>query len=787
MVAALTRKLFRDLARLGGQALTIALVVASGIASYVSFASAQGSLVFARDAFYLSHRFADVFVHAERAPKSLKADLEAIEGVAAVDTRLVVAAMVPLADMTEPVMARIVSLPATGTSRLCDVQVRRGSLPEPGRGEEVLVLDSFARAHGLEPGDTVPAVLNGVLRELTVSGTAMSPEYVFSVSAGEAMADDSRVGVFWMREDVLAPAFQLEGAFNDALLLLDHGASERAVLGNVDRVLEPYGGLGAYARDRQPSHLMLSSELRQLATFAIVAPAIFLGVAIFLVYVVLSRIVHLERPQIATLKALGYGRRTIALHYVQLVSLMVLVGAGLGLGLGALLGRGLTTLYADFFRFPAYGFRVDAAVAVRAVLASGASAFAGALSAVWSAVRLPPAQAMQPEAPARYRRSILERLGLADLAGASGMMVVRELTRRPMRTALYTLGVATAVATLVSARFGYDAMDLLFDLEFQTASRDDLLVSFREPGSGAAVDELAHLPGVVAAEQQRAVPVRLRSEQRYRDVPLVGHAGGASLRRLVEHPPRVREMPPGGLVLTEVLAERLGVAPGDAVEVEVLDGDRRKVRATVGGISSELFGMQAHADLDEVHRLLGEEDVATGAALLLERGRITEVEERLKEMPAVGSVLRRDVVLALFEKQTSYLWSTTLVLTLFAATIAIGIVYNSARVALSMRARDLASLRVLGFTRREIAGLLLSEIAVYVAAALPIGLWLGKLLTQAIASSTDPELFRMRVDVSDRTYAFAVAVTVATALVSATLIKRRVDKLDLIGVLKTRE
>ncbi len=787
MVSALTRKLWRDVWRLGGQALTIALVVASGIASYVSFASAQGSLVFARDAFYLSHRFADVFVHAERAPRALQADLEAIPGVEAAEVRLVVAAMVPLPDMTEPVLAQIVSLPATGRSRLCDVQVRRGSMPEPGHGEEVLVLDSFARIHGIEPGDTVPAVLNGVLRELRVSGTAMSPEYVFAVSAGEPMADEARVGVFWMREDVLAPAFQLEGAFNDALLALNHDASERAVLGNVDRVLEPYGGLGAYARDRQPSHLMLSAELRQLSTFALVAPAIFLGVAVFLVYVVLSRIVNLERPQIATLKALGYSNLVIASHYIELVSIMVLVGTGIGLGLGAYLGSGLTSLYADFFRFPSYGFRVDAEVAIKAVVASAIAAFGGALTAVWSAVRLPPAQAMQAEPPARYKRSLVERLGLAALAGASGMMVVRELTRRPIRTVLYTLGIATAVATLVSARFGYDAMDLLFDLEFQTASRDDLLVSFREPLDGAAVDELRHLPGVVSAEQQRAVPVRVRSAQRYRDVGLVGHADRAVLRRLVEHPMRVHEMPPGGLVLTEVLAERLEVEPGDRVTIEVLSGDRRKVEVVVSGISNELFGMQAHARLEEVHELLGEVNVATGAALSVEHGRIEEVEARLKEMPGVGSVLRRDVVLALFKRQTSYLWTTTLVLTLFAATIAVGIVYNSARVALSMRARDLASLRVLGFTRREIATLLLSEIAVYVVAALPLGLWLGRLLTDAVAGATDPELYRMRVDVSDRTYAFAVAVTVATALVSAVLIKRRIDALDLIGVLKTRE
>ncbi len=786
---ALDRKLLRDLLQLRGQAITIALVVACGIASFVSLFSVYRSLGDDMDRYYERNRFADVFAHCKRAPDAVKQDLERLPGVAVVETREVETVMLPMEDMSEPAVGQIVSLPSGGDPALNKPYLEQGRMVEPGRADEVLLLQSFAEAHHIKPGDHLPVVINGVLRHPRVVGIALSPEYVYALGpASGGISDNARFAVIWMDRSALAPAFQMDGAFDDVLIRLAPGASERGVLAGVDRVLEPYGSEGAYLRERQVSNLILHGELQQLSSMATFVPAVFLAVAAFLLNVVLARLVHLQRTQIAALKALGYSDGRIALFYVELVGVIAAMGGALGVGVGVYLGERMLRLYRPYFRFPDLHYHLEWGVVLVAMLVSVGAAMLGAIGAVRRIATLPPAEAMRPEAPPTYRPSILERVGLGRLLDPGGRMVLREIGRRPWRAALSALGIAMAIGMLVAARFTYDALDVMVGTEFETAQRDDLTVTFLRPVSGEARREIAHLPGVTSTEAELAVPVRVRAGPRYRDVPLVGHPRGATLRRVVEWPPRLVTMPQSGVLLTAKLAEVLGVRPGDVVEVDVLEGDHRKVTVPVVGLTREMFGMQLHMRLDAARRLLGESDAISAVSLTAEPDAIDGIEKRLEDMPQVASVTRRQDIIARFNEQSAEnLLTTTLILTLFAATIAVGVVYNDARVALSMRERDLASLRVLGFTRAEISRVLLGELAIYVLLAIAPGMIFGDALCHAITNMVEPEMFRLPAVVSSRSYAFAVGVTVLAAVLSALLVRRKLDHLDLIGVLKSRE
>lgn len=789
MISALDRKLARDLSSMGGQVITIAMVVAAGIATYVTLQGTFSSLVLSRDAYYERYRMADVFASAKRAPLSVARRIEALPGVARAYPRIRQIVTLPLPEEPEPAAGQVVSIPAGGEPPpLNALAIRSGRWPEPGRADEVLLLDNFAAARGIQPGDGLSVILDGNRRELRVVGTALSPEHVFAIEPGNAVPEPDAFAVLWMLEDAARASFQMEGAFDDVVLALQPGANEAAVLDAVDRVLEPYGGFGAVARSQQESSYFLEQELGQLESMATVVPVIFLAVAAFLLNVVLSRLVHLQRAQIAALKALGYGDWQIGLHYLKLVSVVVLIGAALGIGLGRWLGGGMTALYTQWFHFPVLVFQLEARVALVGIAVSLAAAVAGAALAVRAIARLPPAEAMRPPAPPLYRRTLLERIGMLAIFGTSARMVFREIARRPLRTLVSSVGIAMAVAIMVAGRFGMDAFEYLIDQVFQTSMTEDVAVTFVRPMPERAVRELAHLPGVAHAEGMRVVPVRFAHGHRHRDAVIFGHPDELALRRLVDAEGREIPLPREGLLLEAMLARILDVGVGDTVRVHVREGQRGTHDVPVAGLIDGMYGLQGYMHVDALNGLMREGRTVSYVLLDVDPPRIDELRARLRDMRGVQGIARRTALIERVRAQTGSTWTVmTLVLTLFAATIAIGVVYNNARVALSLRSRDLASLRVLGFTRAEISAVLLGELAVQVLLAIPIGLIVGTVMAEGIMATADPERYRMPAIISSSTYAFATAVTLGAGLVSALLVRRKLDHLDLIGVLKTRE
>lgn len=789
MVSAINRKLLRDLSLLKGQVVTIALVVAAGITAYVSTFSVYRSLSTSQQAYYERTRFADVFARLERAPNAVLERVATLPGVAQAEGRVVENVLLDMPDLPEPVVGQIVSIPSRGQPLLNQLHLRAGRTVEPGRSDEVLVNEAFAKAHQLEPGDRVLALVNGRRVALRIVGVALSPEYVYAVPPGGLWDDNLRFGVFWMDRDALAAAFRMEGAFNDVLVRLVPGASAEAVVDALDRVLKPYGGLGAFPRDKQISDRYVTAEIQQLRANATVVPLIFLGVAAFLVNVVLSRLIGTQREQIAALKALGYSDLAVGVHYLKLVLVVVGLGAVMGTVMGMVSGRALMNLYTTVFRFPLLMFSLDVATVVGSILFSTASAVVGAIASVRQVARLPPAEAMRPAAPPAYRPTLLERSGFHRIFSQAGRMVLRDLERRPWRLLLSSLGIGLAVAILIVGSFSIDAVRYLMGVQYGQIQREAISLTFTRSVPDRARRELEQIPGVLHTEPLRMVPVRLVAGPRSYDTAIQGLPAGGEHRQVLDSNRRPVPLRGEGLLLGRELARRLGVGVGDEVRVEVQEGGRPVRSARVVFLVDDLIGISAYMDIEALDRLIGDDRVITGATLSVDRTRMDEIYARIKELPLVAGVGRTDLFKEQFEKQVAEVMVVfTLVLAAFAAAIAVGIVYNNARVALAVRARDLASLRVLGFSRREISSILLSEIAVGLVLALPLGLVLGKLFAIGVAgAAVDTELFRLPPIIEPRTYAFAVLVVLVAGVLSALLVRRRLDHLDLIGVLKTRE
>lgn len=787
VISPLRRKVLRDLRRLWAQVLAIALVLAAGVATLILGNGAYSSLHETRARYYDDYRFADVFADVTRAPRVLMNDIRAIDNVLAAEARIVELGLLDLPDMAEPGTMLLVSLPEGGDSGLNRLHLRQGRLPDPQSAREAVVSEGFAKAHRLRPGSPFAVVMNGQRRELLVTGIALSPEFIYALGPGEMMPDPRRFGIAWLPRPALEAAYDLDGAFSNVVLKLAPGASVDRAIEALDRLTAPYGGSGATPRKDQISHAFLDAELKQLNAMVKVLPPIFLLVAAMLVNITLSRLITLEREQIGLLKAIGYSSRAIAQHYVEFVLAIAVLGIAIGAAAGIWLGAGLAQLYARFFSFPFLIFTRDPQVYGIAAGFTVAAAVGGALFAVRAAVALPPAVAMSPPAPADYKA----RMGLFNRLFAlrqTGVMVLRHLFRWPVRTASGTFGVAMSVAILVASLWSFGSINHMIDVTFTRAERHDALVAFGGPEPARAEYAVLKMPGVLAAEPFRAAAARISHRNLSRKLSIMGKPAVPQLSRVLAPDLRPMAMPEAGLIFSEALAEALQVRPGDRVTVEFLEGRRRALTMPVSGISVGYVGLGAAMEIGALNRAMGEGAVISGLGLQLDATRHAAFYAAAKTMPKTGFVVVTALTVARFKETLAE--NITVMITVYvglAAIIAVGVVYNFARIALSEQGRELASLRVLGFTRAEVSSILLGELATVVLLAQPVGWLIGHVIAFGMVQAFSSDLYRVPFVVGPEVYVTASLVVIAAALASAWAIRGRINNLDMVEVLKTRE
>lgn len=786
MVKTLHRKVLREFAHVRGQVLAIALVMIGGIGTMVMALTNYNALSQTRALFYSEFRFAEVFSQVKRAPLPLIEAVRAVAGVREAEARVVATVNLEIEGYDQAVTGRMVSLPGPNDPGLNRLFLRLGELPDAD--DEVVIGEAFAEAHDLKPGDELIAILNGRREILRISGIGLSPEFIYQIRPGEVFPDFERFGMMWMRRELLALAFDLDGAFNDLALTLTRDASEEQVIDALDRLLLPYGGTGAHGRDLQLSHRFLDEELAQLETMTRMFAVIFLSVTAFLLNVVIGRLIGAQREQIAVLKAFGYSNWNVSVHYGQLVALIVAVGVPPGLALGAWMGGGMARLYMTFYRFPFLEWSLPAYVVALAAAFALAAGAIGTIGGLRRAFKLPPAEAMRPESPPVFRPALTERLGLGALLDPAARMILRNLERRPMRSMLSVIGIGLACGILVMSRFQSDAIEEMIDIQFGLAQRDDLTVAFVEPTSWRAAESLAALPGVRAVEPFRSAAVRLRNGHREYRTTLQGLPPDADLKRVLDRNLTPVNPPDDGIMLTDYLGEMLSVRPGDAIDIEFLEGHRRTLRVPVSGLVSEYLGVGAYAERSMVNRLLQEGDALSGAWLDLENDAHARIVRELRESPRVAAVTDRTATIRSFrDTMAESILTFTLIATLMAGSIAIGVVYNAARITLAERGRELASLRVLGYTRAEVRALLLGELLTLSMTALLPGFAIGYGMCALLVAGFRSDLYRIPLVVTPAGFAFAALIVLAASALSGAMVRRRLDRLDLVAVLKSRE
>jgi putative ABC transport system permease protein len=788
MLSQLDRKLWRDLARMKGQSIAVVLVMACGVAMLIMSRSLINSLENTRREYYEANRFADVFVPLKRAPNSVSERASQIPGVATVQPGVSAQVTLDIRGLDEPASGMVRSLPDFAEPQLNRLFLRSGRWLSPGSRGEILVGEAFAEANFLLPGDSVTMLLNGRRQDFRVAGIVLSPEFIFESRPGAALPDNRTYGTFWLPYKELASAFDLDGAFNFLSLTLAPGASERPVIAELDRLLRPYGGLGAYGRGDHPSHIRVSDEIRVLFTLSIGFPVVFLSVAAFMTNAVLSRLLNLQREQIAILKAFGYSNSQIVVHYLKFAFVMVAGGTTLGAFGGVILGLRIVEMYHRFFRFPELEFRLDQLALPLAALVSAVAATAGVFSAVRRAARVPPAEAMRPEPPASYRPALVERTGVAHWLSHTFRIAVRNLERKPLQAFFTVAGLALATGILIVPNCFRDGVAEVMDFQWDVLQRQDVGIGLVEAASDKVRHELRHLPGVIQVEPFRRAFVRIHFGHKNRQLGVQGLPANGEHSRVLDSAAREIRLSQEGVVISSKLAEVLGARVGDELIIEVLDGKRPVAKARLIALAEDFTGVAAYMEMGALNRLLGEGDVISGASFTIDQAQRAAFLSALKDIPQVSWVAVKESLRANFRKTTaaSINLLQTIYLT-FAVVVAFGVVYNNARISLAERARELATLRVIGFTRREVGGVLVTELVILALIGVPIGLLVGSGFAIVILDSVNTETVRVPLVLSQGNYAFAVLVVTLASAISAVLVLFRLNQLNLVSTLKAPE
>lgn len=781
----LDRKVLRDLWRMRSQAFAIALVIAAGVGMVVMSLGMIRSLEATRDAYYDRYRFADIFAPLKRAPESMLDEIRQLPGVSLAEGRISTGATLDIPGVSEPVTARIHSIPPNGQPRINSLVLRSGRWPDPLRPDEVLASEKFAEAARIDVGDGIDGLLYGKRQHLRVVGTALSPEYVYALGPGQIFPDNRRFGVLWMGKEPLAAALDLTDAFNEVTVRLDRTGIAPDVIRKIDHLLARYGGAGAYPRSEQISDRFLSNELKQLRTMTEL-PLIVMAVAAFLINMVLSRLIDAEHDVIGLLMAFGYRGHAIMVHYTKIAVALSIPGLALGIAFGSWMGRGLAGLYQAFFIFPFLTYRADPDVYAMASLITIGTVLLGVIQSVRRVRSMTPVEAMRPPLPPNYSGWVARMIGRMRGLDEPTRIILRGVVRRPFRSLLGSAGVAAALGVYIASAGSNDNVAKMADILFDQANRADVMVMFAEPRDERALFALARTPGVWRVEPIRSFGAKLSGARKSKSEGLTGALAGGDLYRVVGIDGNRIEPPPRGVVISQGLSNELGLAVGDQLDVQVTEGTRPHFQLPVTGIVKSAVGSPAYVDLGVIARHMRQAPTFTGAYLGVDPDKLDALFRALKATPVVAGIsLRSEARRGLEETIGETMGIITLFNVGFSTLIVFGVVYNNARISLAERARDLASLRVLGYRRAEVSYILLGELTILVLVGLPLGVTFGYYLTLTLSASMGGDLFVIPFGLSASTMAKGVLLVLLAAVFSALVVRRRLDHLDLVAVLKS--
>lgn len=773
------------------QSLGVVAVVTCGIAAYICVFSSYLNLKLTRDIYYSQNRFADFEIMVDRAPETAVAKLKSIPGVSQVRKRIVKDVNVDVPGIEEPRVGRLISMPLPRRPVINDITLLAGRYFESGTQTETILSDHFAKANGLEIGENIDISVDNKKYSLRIVGIGASPEYVYMIRDLQSFVPTpERFGVLWVPESFAETALDMKSACNNIVGLADSPDQVDTILELADRMLDPYGVFAKTERENQLSNRFLTNDIRGLAVSARVVPTLFLGIAAMIILILLNRMVRTERTQIGLMKAFGYSNWSVGRHYIEYGIVLAIVGCLFGFGLGEWMAGSMIAAYIELYQFPILESRIYPDVLSSAVAITLGFATLGALTAAIQAAGIQPAESMRAEAPRSVNKVWIEYFPpIWSRITFTWKMILRNISRNRFRAGVNLFGVAVSLTLMLMGRFMSDATNYGMLFQFEDVQRDDAKISFQHEQGAAALFDAGRFPSVRRAEPLLEHPFEIRSAWKKRDVVVTGVNADSELYKVIDFDRK--DFPLGGnsIVIAKGLADILRVGPGDTVELESLMGRvDRTFHVPVRAVARQFVGTAAYMDIRDLSRMLNEPLAMSSAMLRLEEDGRAALSRKLKDIGGIASVsYKEDAYQSIQNTLGRGMSITNSFLRTFAAVISFSIIYNITAVSLSERQRELASLRVLGFSAAETGRVMYYENILLgllgIVGGIPMGMGVCALLVRTYTN----DMFQMPFHIEISSYAIAMLLTFSFVLLANLAVRRKIQRLDLVEVLKERE
>lgn len=783
----LERKLRRDIGRRRWQFAAILVTVVLGVALFGASYDAYQNLLASYQAVFDRTRFADLTIEGGDS-ETVAAAIRGTPGVTAVATRSTAELPLRLGDST--LIGRLVGLPVDRRAAVNDVLVLHGAYLDPADPVGVLVERHLADHFGIEPGDTLEVWADGGWQSLTVRGTAASAEYIWPAR--------SRQEVLTLPEDfgvIFAPQAFLDGLVSplpagQVLVTYAADADDGALTDTVVPKARAAGASDVFSRADQPSNAALQEDINGFGELSFLFPLMFLSAAGLATYVLLSRMVHAQRPQIGLLLAVGFRRRRVFGHYLGFGVLTGLLGAGVGAVLGLALAGLITGVYTGMIAIPITVIELRPLTVLYGLAFGAAAGALAALAPALRAARLSPAAAMSGQVAAGHgSESLLERVvPRLRRIPARWKMVIRGVGRSPLRSASTVVGVMMAVTLVFVSWAMLDTVQILLDRQFNQAQRADAIVYLPTGATPSQLDALRAVDGVAVVEPLAQLPVTIVHGNVSYGTTLAAFPIDTGMHRFLTAS-GTRDLPADGILVGAALKGKIGLAPGDEVNL-VLGSLQRTATARVAGFVDEPLGTFVYASTAELASIIGPQaaaDATQSANVRFAAGadRSTLVD-RLRSVAGVAAVIDARGLERAAQSLMGLFYAFVGAMLVLGAVMAFALLFNLMSANIGERVTELAALHASGMSGGQLSRAITAENVLLTLAGIVPGLVVGYIGAAEFMASFSSDLFSFELHVRPTTFLFTALGVVAAALVSQLPILAAVRRIDIAQVVRER-
>jgi len=781
----LDMRLMRMIKYSKGQFISVAVIVAVALCIYMLLNVTAMNLTHAVNYYYELTNFNDIHVQVVRISQGATNELKNLDGIKEVQGRVSVDVPLEVADKNEKVKIRLISLPQ---EEKINILYRLGKRQMKLAHDNVILLEQFAAARNIKPGDVIYPKINGRVFELTVSGIAASAEYVYVMENEQTLLPTpEKFGVAFVSEEFAQSVFGYRGSFNELLITVDDKNKIDDIVDRLEKKLDQYGLKRIIERKDQLSHTVLTQELDGLELMAETVPVLFLTVAAIIIFIMLSRIVQNDRTGIGVLKALGYSNFNILFHYTKYALSMGMVGAVIGIGSGLLFSGPMCQFYALYFSIPVIKVDIYYSYMLKAVILTGFFCITAGIFGARPVLKIMPADSMRPEAPKSGKRILLERVGfLWRRFSFSWKMVVRNVMRTKGRLAFLVFGLSLAYGINTVPLYLADVFPLMFTMQYDEYQKMDYHVEFTQPMHKRVVKDISHLIEVDKIEPKMEYPFELQNGWRKKTVRIIGIPRDTSFYKFEDINNRQVELPPKGIFLTEAIAKVLKTNRGDKITVNNFIPGKEDIEIEVKGIVKQYLGSNAYMDLDTMGELLVDQEMITGVSLATKDNTGMDVKEQLQDIKNIASINSVTDMKNSFLEFMDMMMVSVGVLLIFGGILSFAIIYNATVISISERSMEFASLRVMGFDKKDVYRLVGKENALITGLSILLGIPFGIGMMSGLAGAYTTEMYTIPLILSPKVFVYAALATIVFVLVAQLAARKKIYHLNFIDALKSR-